>query len=61
VDYESSAQWSRVWITGVNGKSDVTLKVGETCHIPAKQVHFGKTGRERVQVLSIQVQETWTP
>jgi mannose-6-phosphate isomerase-like protein (cupin superfamily) len=61
MDSESSAQWLQVWITGVNGKSDVTLKAGETCHIPAKQVHFGKTGSERVTFLSIHVQETGTP
>jgi hypothetical protein len=61
MDYKSSAQWLRVWITVVNGKSAVTLKARETSHIPAKQVHFGKTGSERVKFLSIQVQETGTP
>jgi quercetin dioxygenase-like cupin family protein len=45
----------------VDGKSDVTLKAGETCHIPAKQVHFGTTASESVKFLSIQVQETGTP
>lgn len=45
----------------LDGKPDVTLKAGETCHIPAKQVHFGTTGSESVKFLSIQVQETGTP
>jgi quercetin dioxygenase-like cupin family protein len=45
----------------LEGKSDVTLKAGETCHIPSKQVHFGTTGSESVKFLSIQVQETGTP
>jgi hypothetical protein len=61
MEYGSSPQWLRVWITGMNGKSDVTLKPGKTCHVLAKQVHFGKTGRERLTFLSIPVQETWTP
>jgi quercetin dioxygenase-like cupin family protein len=42
-------------------KADVTLKAGETCHIPAKQVHFGKTTSESVKFLSILVQEIGTP
>jgi quercetin dioxygenase-like cupin family protein len=45
----------------LDGKPDVTLKAGETCHIPAKQVHFGKTASASVKFLSIQVQETGTP
>ena len=45
----------------LDGKPDVTLKAGETCHIPAKQVHFGTTASESVKFLSIQVQETGTP
>jgi quercetin dioxygenase-like cupin family protein len=45
----------------LDGKSDVTLKAGETCHIPAKQVHFGTTANEQVKFLSIQVQESGTP
>jgi hypothetical protein len=61
MDYGSSPQWLRVWITGMNRKSDVTLKPGKTCHVLAKQVHFGKTGREQLTFLSIPVQETGTP
>ena len=38
-----------------------TLKAGETCHIPAQQVHFGTTGSESVKFLSRQVRETGTP
>jgi quercetin dioxygenase-like cupin family protein len=45
----------------LDGKPDVTLKAGETCHIPAKQVHFGTTASESVKFLSIQVQETGAP
>jgi len=45
----------------LDGKPDVTLKVGETCHIPARQVHFGTTANEPVKFLSIQVQEAGTP
>ena len=45
----------------LDGKPDVTLKAGETCHIPAKQIHFGTTASESVKFLSIQVQETGTP
>jgi quercetin dioxygenase-like cupin family protein len=37
----------------LDGKPDVTLKAGETSHIPAKQVHFGKTASEPVKFLSI--------
>ena len=37
----------------LDGKPDVTLRAGETCHIPAKQVHFGKTANELVKFLSI--------
>lgn len=42
-------------------QSDVTLKAGETCHIPAKQVHFGTTATEPVKFLSIQIQEAGIP
>jgi quercetin dioxygenase-like cupin family protein len=45
----------------LDGKPDVTLKAGETCHIPAKQAHFGTTASESVKFLSIQVQETGAP
>jgi quercetin dioxygenase-like cupin family protein len=45
----------------LDGKPDVTLKAGEACHIPAKQVHFGRTGSDSVKFLSIQVQETGAP
>lgn len=45
----------------LDGKPDVPLKAGETCHIPAKQVHFGKTAGNSVKFLSIQVQEIGTP
>src|SRR5262245_743894 len=45
----------------LDGKPDVTLKAGETCHIPAKQLHFGTTASESVKFLSIQVQETGAP
>jgi quercetin dioxygenase-like cupin family protein len=45
----------------LEGKPDVTLKAGETCHIPAKQSHFGATASESVKFLSIQVQETGAP
>jgi hypothetical protein len=45
----------------LDGKPDVALKAGETCHIPAKQIHFGTTASESVKFLSIQVQETGTP
>jgi quercetin dioxygenase-like cupin family protein len=45
----------------LDGKSDVPLKAGDTCHIPAKQVHFGTTGSDAVKFLSIQVQETGSP
>jgi quercetin dioxygenase-like cupin family protein len=45
----------------LDGKPDVTLKAGETCHIPSKQVHFGTTASESVKFLSIQIQETGTP
>ena len=44
----------------LDGKPDVTLKAGETCHIPAKQVHFGKTGSDGLKFLSIHVEETGT-
>jgi quercetin dioxygenase-like cupin family protein len=44
----------------LDGKPDVTLKAGEACHIPAKQVHFGKTGSDGVKFLSIQVEKTGT-
>jgi quercetin dioxygenase-like cupin family protein len=37
----------------LDGKPDVTLRAGETCHIPAKQVHFGKTANELVKFLAI--------
>ncbi len=36
----------------------MTLNAGEICHIPAKHVHFGKTGSDEVKFLSIQVEET---
>jgi quercetin dioxygenase-like cupin family protein len=42
----------------LDGKPDVTLNAGEICHIPAKHVHFGKTGSDEVKFLSIQVEET---
>lgn len=45
----------------LDGKPDVTLKVGETCHIPAREVHFGTTANEPVKFLSIQVLEAGTP
>jgi quercetin dioxygenase-like cupin family protein len=45
----------------LDGKPDVPLKTGETCHIPAKQVHFGKTASDAVKFLSILVQEIGTP
>jgi quercetin dioxygenase-like cupin family protein len=45
----------------LEGKPDVTLKAGETCHISAKQSHFGTTASESVKFLSIQVQETGAP
>jgi quercetin dioxygenase-like cupin family protein len=45
----------------LDGKPDVPLKAGETCHIPANQVHFGTTASDSVKFLSIQVQETGTP
>jgi quercetin dioxygenase-like cupin family protein len=45
----------------LDGKPDVTLKSGETCHIPARQLHFGTTASESVKFLSIQVQETGAP
>ena len=45
----------------VDGQPDVTLKAGETCHIPAKQVHFGKTGSNGLKFLSILIQEVGTP
>ena len=44
----------------VDGKPDVALKAGEACHIPAKQVHFGKTGSDGVKFLSIHVEATGT-
>src|SRR5262245_31974261 len=45
----------------LEGKPDVTLKTGATCHIPATQSHFGTTSSESVKFLSIQVQETGGP
>ncbi len=42
----------------LEGKSDVTLKAGETGYIPAQQVHFGKTGSEAAEFLSFQIQKT---
>lgn len=45
----------------LDGASDVALKAGETCHIPARQLHFGTTAKEPVKFLSIQVQEAGTP
>jgi quercetin dioxygenase-like cupin family protein len=44
----------------VDGQPDVTLQAGETCHIPAKHVHFGKTGSNGLKFLSIHVEETGT-
>jgi quercetin dioxygenase-like cupin family protein len=44
----------------LDGQPDVTLKAGETCHIPAKQIHFGKTGSDGLKFLSIHVEETGT-
>ena len=44
----------------LDGKPDVTLKAGETCHIPANQVHFGKTGSDGLKFLSIHVEEAGT-
>jgi quercetin dioxygenase-like cupin family protein len=44
----------------MDGQPDVTLKAGESCHIPAKHVHFGKTGSDGVKFLSIHVEETRT-
>jgi len=44
----------------VDGQPDVTLQAGETCHIPAKHVHLGKTGSNGLKFLSIQVEETGT-
>jgi quercetin dioxygenase-like cupin family protein len=48
-------------VFALDGKPDVALKAGETCHIPAKQLHFGKTASEAVKFLSIQVRELGTP
>jgi quercetin dioxygenase-like cupin family protein len=45
----------------LDGKPDVTVKAGETCHIPANQAHFGTTAGEPVKFLSIQVQASGTP
>jgi len=45
----------------LDGKPDVPLQAGDTCHIPARQVHFGTTASASVKFLSIQVQETGTP
>jgi len=42
----------------LDGKPDVLLKAGDTCHIPAQQVHYGTTAGEGVTFLSIHVQET---
>jgi len=44
----------------VDGQPDMTLHAGETCHIPAKHVHFGKTGSNGLKFLSIHVEETGT-
>jgi quercetin dioxygenase-like cupin family protein len=44
----------------VDGQPDMTLHAGETCHLPAKQVHFGKTGGNGLKFLSIHVEETGT-
>jgi quercetin dioxygenase-like cupin family protein len=44
----------------VDGQPDITLHAGETCHLPAKQVHFGKTGSNGLKFLSIHVEETGT-
>jgi quercetin dioxygenase-like cupin family protein len=45
----------------LDGRPDVPLQAGDTCHIPAKQVHFGTTASASVKFLSIHVQETGTP
>jgi quercetin dioxygenase-like cupin family protein len=44
----------------VDGQPDITLHAGETCHLPAKQVHFGKTGSTGLKFLSIHVEEIGT-
>ena len=44
----------------LDGQPDVTLKAGEACHIPAKHIHFGKTGSDGLKFLSIHVEETGT-
>jgi quercetin dioxygenase-like cupin family protein len=44
----------------VDGQPDITLHAGETCHLPAQQVHFGKTGSNGLKFLSIHVEEAGT-
>jgi quercetin dioxygenase-like cupin family protein len=44
----------------MDGQPDITLHAGETCHLPAQQVHFGKTGSTGLKFLSIHVEETGT-
>lgn len=48
-------------ILSLEGKPDVTLKQGETYHIPYKKVHSAKTGMQAAKAVVFRVHEKGQP